>query len=53
MHKVCSYVFVKFPEEIEILERVGFIKEGLLKDEALNKHGEYDDIIRIAIFKSV
>lgn len=51
MHKVYTYVFVKFPEEIDILEEAGFVKEGLLKGESLNERGEYEDILRMAIFK--
>jgi RimJ/RimL family protein N-acetyltransferase len=52
MHKVYSYVFRKFPEEIELLMKVGFMTEVTLKDEAINEMGEYEDIVRLCIFNS-
>lgn len=47
MHKVYSYVFAKFPSELELLEKAGFVKEATLKKEALNDEGNYEDIIRL------
>ena len=37
MHKVYSYVFCKFPEEVELLQKAGFSIEATLKEEALNE----------------
>lgn len=51
MHKVYSYVFYKFPDEVELLKSAGFSSEAILKDEALNAEGEYEDIVRLSIFK--
>lgn len=52
MHKVYSYVFPKFPDEIDLLEKAGFQKEALLKAEANNEHSEYEDIIRLCVFNT-
>lgn len=50
MHKVYSYVFKKFPDELDLLKKAGFTIEATLKEEALSEAGEYDDLIRMAIF---
>ena len=50
MHKVYSYVFSKFPNEVELLINAGFTIEATLKSEALNERGEYEDLIRLAVF---
>ena len=52
MHKVYSFVFWKFPEEIELLKNAGFSLETILKDEAINSDGEYEDIVRLSIFNN-
>ena len=52
MHKVYSYVFFKFPDEVELLKAAGFTVEAILKDESMNNDGEYEDIVRLVIFKS-
>jgi RimJ/RimL family protein N-acetyltransferase len=52
MHKVYSYVFYKFPEEVELLKKAGFSAECILKNEAINKDGEYEDVVRLSIFKT-
>lgn len=49
MHKVYSYVFYKFPEEVELLKNAGFSAEAILKDEALSADGKYEDIVRLSI----
>lgn len=49
MHKVYSYVFYKFPEEVELLKNAGFSAEAILKDEALGADGKYEDIVRLSI----
>lgn len=46
MHKVYSYVFQKYPEEAKLLEKAGFTVEAILKEEAMNEEGKYEDIIR-------
>lgn len=50
MHKVYSYVFSKFPSEVDLLKNAGFEFEATLKGEAKNEHGEYEDIIRLCVF---
>lgn len=52
IHKVYSYVFPKFPDEIDLLEKAGFQKEALLKAEAINEYSEYEDIIRLCVFNT-
>ncbi len=52
IHKVYSYVFYKFPDEVELLKNAGFTIEAVLKEEALNANGKYEDIIRLSIVKS-
>lgn len=47
MHKVYSYVFSKFPEEADLLKKAGFEVEAILRGEALNGDGEYEDLIRL------
>ncbi len=49
MHKVYSYVFKKFPGELELLKNAGYSVEAELKWEALNEDGEYEDIVRLCI----
>lgn len=51
MHKVYSYVFYKFPDEVELLKNAGFTMEAVLKDEALNEQGKYEDLVRLSIIK--
>ena len=51
MHKVYSYVFFKFADEVELLKNAGFSSEAILKDEAINENGEYEDIVRLSILK--
>lgn len=49
MHKVYSYVFYKFLDEAELLKSAGFTSEAILKEEAINTFGKYEDIVRFAI----
>jgi len=49
MHKVYSYAFYKFLDEASLLRRAGFTTEAILKDEAVNLTGEYEDIVRFAV----
>lgn len=52
MHKIYSYVFCKFSDEVELLKNAGFSSEAILKGEALNTEGKYEDIVRLSIFNS-
>lgn len=47
IHKVYSYVFRKFPNEVDLLRKAGFNIEATLKQEAINESGEYEDLIRL------
>lgn len=49
MHKVYSYAFYKFMDEASLLKRAGFTTEAILKEEAVNANGEYEDIVRFVI----
>lgn len=49
MHKVYSYVFVRNQDEINLLKQSGFIVETILKEEAVNEVGQYEDIVRLYI----
>lgn len=51
MHKVYSYVFKQFPNEVDLLTKAGFSIEAILKEEAMNEKGEYEDLIRFAKIK--
>ena len=51
MHKIYSYVFYKFIDEADLLKRAGFTSEAILKDEAVDECGKYEDVIRFSIFK--
>lgn len=50
MHKVYSYVFSKYPDEVKLLINAGYAIESTLRDEARNEKGEYESIIRLCIF---
>ena len=51
MHKVYSHVFYKFPDEVSLLKNAGFTAEAILKDEAINADGTYEDIVRLSVIK--
>lgn len=51
MHKVYSYVFCKFPNEIELLKNAGYFVEATLSKEAINENGEHEDMVRLCCFK--
>lgn len=50
MHKVYSYVFSEFQDEIELLRRAGFFEEAILGKEALSLNGNYVDAYRMVAF---
>lgn len=52
MHKVYSYVFFKYLEEVELLKNAGFSSEAILKDEAINKDGGCEDIVRLCVINN-
>ncbi len=52
MHKVYSYVFGKFPKEVDLLKNAGFTIESVLKEEALNEQGVFEDLIRLSIINT-
>lgn len=52
MHKVYTYAFYKYADEVELLKSAGFSVETILKDEAMNENGEYEDIVRLTIFNN-
>ncbi|MBR5385329.1 MAG: N-acetyltransferase [Bacteroidales bacterium] len=49
MHKVYTYVFCKFPEEVKLLEKAGLQIEARLNNEARELDGSYSDIFRMSI----
>ena len=49
MHKVYTYVFKKFPDEVELLKKAGFKKEAILKGEALSEEGLAEDLVRMYV----
>lgn len=50
MHKVYSYVFYKYADEVELLKSAGFSVETILKEEAIGENGQYEDLVRLSIF---
>lgn len=52
MHKIYSYVFVKHLDEINLLKKSGFEVESILKEEAINENGQYEDIARMYIINN-
>lgn len=51
MHKVYSYVFAKYTDEIDLLKKCGFRVEAILSDEALDENDQFDDAIRMCVIK--
>lgn len=51
MHKVYTYVFAEYQEEIALMKRAGMSVEATLKEEAVNRKGVYVDVLRMAIMK--
>lgn len=49
MHKVYSYVFYKFIDEAELLKKAGFTTEAILKSEAKDYGGNFEDVVRFCI----
>ena len=51
MHKVYSYVFKKYPDEEDLLRNAGFTVEAILREEAINNDGGFEDLIRLFVIK--
>ncbi len=51
IHKVYSYVFYKFLDEAKLLQNAGFIPEAILRNEATNLEGQYEDLVRFSILR--
>lgn len=49
MHKVYSYVFKKYQDEVNLLKKADFNIESILQEEAVDEDGKYEDIIRMSI----
>lgn len=52
IHKIYSYVFYKFPDEVNLLKSAGFSVESILKDEAVDDNGDFMDVIRLCVINS-
>ena len=50
MHKVYSYVFYKYSDEVDLLKSAGFSVETILKEEALTEDGVFEDVVRLSVF---
>lgn len=53
LHKIYSYVFSKYVEEVELLRNAGFSIEAILKDEAIGVSGSYEDVIRMSVLNEL
>lgn len=49
MHKVYSYVFKKYPDELELLKNAGYSVEATLIGEAKSEDGIFEDIVRLCV----
>lgn len=50
LHKVYSYVFYQYADEVELLKQSGFSVEAILKEEAKGENGKYLDVVRMSVF---
>ncbi len=51
MHKVYSYVFYRFFDEAQLLKNAGFEVETILRKEAIDENGVYEDVLRFCVIK--
>lgn len=51
MHKIYSYVFYKYIDEVEVLKRAGFRIEAVLREEVLDMDGNYEDVVRLSVIR--
>lgn len=52
MHKIYSYVFAKYDDEMQLLKNAGFTEETILKEESLGDSGYFEDIVRFCLFNN-
>ena len=52
MHKVFSYIFYKFLDEVDWLKKSGFKSEAILKEEVIDSEGNYQDIVRFSLVRT-
>ena len=52
MHKVYSYVFYKYSNEVNLLKHAGFSAEAILKEESMDESGNYDDVVRMCVINN-
>jgi RimJ/RimL family protein N-acetyltransferase len=50
MHKVYSFVFADNKDEVALMKRAGLVEESVLEKEAINRDGEYVNVLRMTIF---
>ena len=53
MHKVYSYVFYKYNDEVELLKSAGFTIESILKEESIALDGKFEDVVRLCVFNAL
>lgn len=51
MHKVYTFVFNKYQDEVGLMKRAGFKVEAVLKEEAMSLDGIYEDVMRLCVIK--
>ena len=51
IHKIYSYVFAKFNDEINLLQSAGFSIETTLKEESVGEGG-YEDVVRMCVLNA-
>lgn len=52
IHKIYSYVFSKNEDEKQLLINSGFREEAVLREEAVDEDGEYENVIRLYIINN-
>ena len=53
MHKVYSYVFSRYTDEIELFKSAGFSVEATLREEAKGSDGIYEDLVRLYVTNKI
>ncbi len=48
-HKVYAYVFADCEDEVQLMESVGFKREGYFREDVRAKDGTYRDVFRMSI----
>ncbi len=52
MHKIYSYVFYKYSNEVDLLKNAGFSVEAILKEESIIDNDQYEDVIRLSVYNT-